>query len=70
MASFLQSPDSSLPVVILLGMESQLFAYASVSITSGGAFTAISIRTVVMGKGFTVFLIVKTLLRCDVCLRD
>ena len=58
LTSSLQSPDSPLSVVMLLGMGSQPLAYASVSITSGGAFTAISICTVVMGKVFTVFLIV------------
>ena len=40
-------------------MEFQLFAYAAISITFGRAFTAIAICIVVMGKVFTVFLIVK-----------
>ena len=40
-------------------MQSQLFAYAAISIISERAFTALAICTVVMGKIFTVFLIVK-----------
>ena len=59
LTSSMQSPDPSFSVVTLFGMEPQLFAYAAISITSGRAFTAIAICTVVIGKIFTVFLIVK-----------